>query len=85
MKIKTIQFPQGNMDTAGKMFGDKFKNSSVPIGIAFDPQKNRAFIAHASLDQISILDLDNLQLISSFQAGREPDGMAYSEIATKRN
>ncbi|NUM60462.1 MAG: YncE family protein [Bdellovibrionaceae bacterium] len=79
-KIKTVQFPKSNMDTAGKMFGDKFKMSSVPIGIAFDPQNQRAFIAHASLDQISVFDLKKLELVDSFKAGREPDGMAYSKI-----
>lgn len=79
-KIKSIQFPKGNMDTAGKMFGDQFKDSSVPIGIAFDPEQQKAFIAHASLDQISVIDLNSLELIGSFKAGREPDGMAFSKI-----
>ncbi len=82
--IRTINFPKGNMDNAGKMFGEAFKDSSVPIGIALDPKANHAFIAHASLDQISILDLEEFKLIGSITAGREPDGMAYSPIPSKK-
>ncbi len=82
--IKTVYFPKGNMDTAGKMFGDAFKDSSIPIGIAVDPKANHAFIAHASLDQISIIDLKNLNLVGSIKAGREPDGMAYSPITIQK-
>lgn len=82
--VKTIFFPKGNMDTAGKMFGDTFKNSSVPIGIAFDPIQSRAFVAHASLDQVSIIDLNTLEIVDSFQAGREPDGMGYSNQTVNR-
>lgn len=81
--LKTINFPKSNMDTAGKMFGDAFKESSVPIGIEIDPKGNSAFIAHASLDQISVLDLTSLELVNAFKAGREPDGMAYSALAIK--
>jgi YVTN family beta-propeller protein len=78
--VKTIHFPKGNMDTAGKMFGDQFKNSSVPIGMAIDSIQNRAFIAHASLDEVSVLDLNNFELKGSLKAGREPDGMAVSNL-----
>lgn len=82
--IKTIHFPKGNMDAAGKMFGDAFKDSSVPIGIALNLNADQAFIAHASLDQISVLDLKDLKLIGSVRAGREPDGMAYSPIQIRK-
>lgn len=80
--LKKIKFPKGSKDTAGRMFGDLFKDSSVPIGIAIDPRRNRAFIAHANLDEISILDLKDLTLKGKIITGKEPDGMAYSKLST---
>jgi DNA-binding beta-propeller fold protein YncE len=80
-----IKFPKGVKETAGRMFGDKFKDSSVPIGIAIDHKRNRAFIAHANLDEISILDLKRLKLVGKIVAGKEPDGMAYSGVHVRRN
>jgi YVTN family beta-propeller protein len=73
-----IDFPKGAKDTAGRMFGAKFKDSSVPIGIVVDPKGNRAFVAHANLDQISVIDLKLSKLSGTITAGKEPDGMAYS-------
>jgi DNA-binding beta-propeller fold protein YncE len=80
--VKKIKFPNGSKDTAGRMFGDRFKDSSVPIGIAIDPKRNHAFIAHANLDEISILDLKTLNIIGKIVTGKEPDGMAYSKLNT---
>ncbi len=82
--LTAIDFPKGRGDTAGRMFGNQFKDSSVPIGIAIDPRKNRAFVAHANLDEISIIDLEKFKLIGKFHAGKEPDGMAYSKLSINK-
>lgn len=81
--LSTLQFPKGNGDSAGRMFGELFKDSSAPIGIAIDPARNRAFVAHANLDKISVIDLETFNVVDQFQAGREPDGMAYSACSVQ--
>ena len=61
----------------------EFGDSSVPIGIAIDPAKQRAFVAHANADVISIIDLLTWQPKGTLTAGKEPDGMAYSPLTVK--
>lgn len=63
-----------------RLFGDRFGDSSVPIGIEIAPDGERAFIAHANADRIQVLDLDSWETVGVLTAGREPDGMAYSTV-----
>ena len=81
--LSTLQFPSGNGDSSGRMFGELFKASSAPIGIAIGPQRKRAYVAHANLDSISVIDLDSFKIVDQFQAGKEPDGMAYSSRSVR--
>jgi YVTN family beta-propeller protein len=66
-------------DTQGRMFGDRFPDSSVPIGILVHPDGHEAYVAHANADVITILDLDNFEPIGTLTAGKEPDGLGYSD------
>ncbi len=61
----------------------EFGDSSVPIGILVEPGGDRAFVAHANADEISIVDLREWKRTGSLTAGREPDGMGYSKLAVK--
>ena len=49
------------------------------------PQRKRAYVAHANLDSISVIDLDTFKIVDQFQAGKEPDGMAYSRRSVNRS
>ena len=62
----------------GRLFDGAFGGSSVPIGIEIAPDGRRAWIAHTRSDTISVLDLERLVKIGEIRAGREPDGMAFS-------
>ncbi|MGD2116096.1 MAG: beta-propeller fold lactonase family protein [Acidobacteriota bacterium] len=57
----------------------RFGESPVPIGIEIAPDGERAFVALANADQIVILDLEKRAVAGQLTAGKEPDGMAYSE------
>ncbi|MDX1631505.1 MAG: cytochrome D1 domain-containing protein [Thermoanaerobaculia bacterium] len=70
-------------DPEDRLFGDRFGDSSVPIGIEIAPDGDRAFIAHANADRIQILDLESWETLGTITAGREPDGMAYSTVDVK--
>lgn len=70
-------------ETAGRLFGDAFGSSSVPIGILITPDGRRAFVAHANADVISVVDLESWQRVGSLRAGKEPDGMGFSPLAVE--
>ena len=67
-------------DLSGRLFGDQFGDSSVPIGILIPPDGRRAYVAHANADVISVVDLGEWKSVGTLRAGREPDGMAYSAL-----
>jgi len=67
-------------DPEGRLFGDRFGESSVPIGIEIAPDGRRAWIAHSNADAIQVLDLESWRPIGVLTAGKEPDGMGYSPL-----
>lgn len=66
--------------TEDRLFGDRFGDSTVPIGIEIAPSGDRAFIAHANADVIQVLDLETWKTVGVLDAGAEPDGMGYSPV-----
>ena len=72
-------------DVENRLFGDRFGDSSVPIGVLTDRDGRRVWIAHANADLISEHDLASGERRRLLTAGREPDGMGYSPIAVGRS
>ena len=66
-------------DTSGRLFGDQFDKSSVPVGVLIGPNSQRAFVAHANSDAISIVDLKSWKVTGHVRGGKEPDGLGYSK------
>jgi len=77
---RTVELNLRAKDTEGRVLGDRFGESSLPIGIEIAPDGKRAYIAHAGADLIQVLDLDSWQPVGTLTAGREPDGMGYSSV-----
>jgi YVTN family beta-propeller protein len=69
------------VDTGDRLFGDRFGESSVPIGIVIHPNGKKAWVAHTNADVVAEIDLENWEIVRLLEAGREPDGMAYSAMA----
>lgn len=65
-------------DASGRLFGDAFGESSVPIGVLVSPDGARAYVAHANSDVISIVDLNTWEIAGHVRGGKEPDGLGYS-------
>jgi YVTN family beta-propeller protein len=65
----------------GRLFGDRFGDSSVPIGVVVDGEGKRAWIAHANADVITEVDVEKGEILRLLTAGKEPDGMGYSPLA----
>lgn len=72
-------------DTEGRLFGDRFGDSSVPIGVVTDRAGRRAWIAHANADLISELDVERRVTTRTLRAGREPDGMVWTPVRVATN
>lgn len=81
--VRTVAFDLKSMGVEGRLFGDRFGDSSVPIGIIVDDSGTRAFVAHANADVITEIDLTTGEIVRSLHAGKEPDGMGYSMLAVQ--
>ena len=77
-EVLTVSFDLTSMDIEGRLFGDRFGDSSVPIGVVVDGKGRHAFVAHANADIITEIDLESGQIVRSMRAGKEPDGMGWS-------
>jgi YVTN family beta-propeller protein len=63
-----------------RLFGDRFGQSPVPIGLVIAPDGKRAWVAATQSDVVVALDLESFSGAGLLRAGKEPDGMAYSPI-----
>lgn len=78
--VRTIDLDLSASDPGGRLFGDSFGDSSVPIGIEIAPDGKTAWIAHSNADAVQVLDLETWKPTGVLQAGKEPDGMAYTPL-----
>ena len=83
-EVATVTFDLKSMDVEDRLFGDRFGDSSVPIGVVVDETGQRAFVAHANADVITEIDLASGEIVRPLTAGREPDGMGWSPVAVNR-
>ena len=80
----TVEFDLKSMDVQERLFGDRFGDSSVPIGVIVNGKGDHAFVAHANADVITEIDLGTGTIVRTLRAGREPDGMGFSPLSAKR-
>jgi DNA-binding beta-propeller fold protein YncE len=83
-EVRTVAFDLKSMDVEERLFGDRFGDSSVPIGVVVDDAGSRAWVAHANADVITEVDLGTGRIARTLRAGREPDGMGYSNRTVAR-
>jgi YVTN family beta-propeller protein len=58
-----------------RLFGDRFAQGPVPVGILVAPNGKTAWVANTNADQVTVLDLEALRVTGRLTAGREPDGL----------
>ncbi|MEZ5332362.1 MAG: YncE family protein [Thermoanaerobaculia bacterium] len=80
-ELVRFQAEVGEGRTEGRLFGDRFGDSPVPIGVVVDAGGTRAWVAHANADVIAEIDPATRATRRLLRAGREPDGMAWSSQA----
>jgi len=84
-EVRRLTIPLESASSEGRLFGERFGKSSVPIGILIQPDGKRGFVASANADLISVLDLEQWQFTETLQAGKEPDGLGYSPQHVHQN
>ena len=82
-EVRTVAFDIKSMDVEERLFGDRFGDSSVPIGVIVDDSGKRAFVAHANADIITEIDLETGEIVRFLRAGKEPDGMGFSPLEAR--
>ena len=65
-------------DRDGRLFGDRFGQSPVPVGIIIPGEGRFAFVANTNADIITVIDLETLEVTARLRGGKEPDGLGYT-------
>ena len=68
-------------DASRPLFGDRFGESPVPVGLIIDPSGDRAWVAATQADAVVVVETAKLAVLDLLRAGREPDGMAFSSVS----
>jgi YVTN family beta-propeller protein len=63
------------------MQSDKTAQGPVPVGILIVPSLSQAFVANTNADTVTVIDLKTWQITDRLTAGKEPDGLGYSELS----
>jgi DNA-binding beta-propeller fold protein YncE len=83
-ELRVVAFDLESMDVEERLFGDRFGDSSVPIGVVVDAEGDTAWVAHANADVITEIDLGSGEITRMLRAGKEPDGMGFSPLDVER-
>ncbi len=66
-------------DTDAERYFADFEGTSIPIGLVI-PDNRFAYVANTRSDVVSVIDIEKLEIIDHFEAGREPDGINFSHL-----
>jgi len=67
-----------------RLFGDRFGESPVPVGILVHPEGRYAYVANTNADVITVIDLKTLTIAGRLKAGKEPDGLGWTAVEVSR-
>lgn len=64
-------------DARTRLFGDRFGESPVPIGMVFAGNDHHLFVSCAGADQVAMIDLRLGRVVGSLKTDKEPDGIGW--------
>ena len=77
--ISTLSGPDLTiLDVASRAEVKRLKVGSGAAGIQMQPDGSRAFVASTPDSHVSVIDLKTLEVTTRFDAGKQPDGMAWA-------
>ncbi len=74
MKFKAIE------EKENRLFGDRFGDSPVPIGILIHPKGKQAYVANTNADIVTVIDLEKFEIVNRLIPGKEPDGLGFTTL-----
>lgn len=77
MELKALE------GTRDRLFGDRFGDSPVPVGILIPPDGLHAYVANTNADIITVIDLKTFEIVDRLTAGKEPDGIGWTPLELK--
>lgn len=83
VEARRIKMERAAAPTDGRLFGDQFGASPVPVGVLVHPDGREAYVANTNADAVAVIDLADWSVRGWLKAGREPDGMAFSARRVK--
>jgi len=73
-----MTFGRSIIDAATKRDVKRLKIGRGAAGIEMQPDGARAFVACTPDDNVAVIDLKTLEVIGRIEAGRQPDGLAWT-------
>lgn len=73
-----LKFDAKSKDSEGRLFGDTFGQSPVPIGLLALPDGKHLLVALANADVVAVVDLKTRKVVKVLETGREPDGLGFA-------
>ena len=84
LELTRTQLDLGNApDASRRLFGDRFGESPVPVGLVIDPSGDQAWVAATQADAVVVIGPRDLVVRDLLRAGHEPDGMAFTPVQAK--
>ena len=65
------------VDTGARREAKRLKLGKSAEGILMHPDGTRAFVAVSGDNKVAVVDLKKLEVATTFETGRDPDGMAW--------
>lgn len=67
-------------DLDERLFGDRFGQSPVPVGILVQPDGERAYVANTNADIVTVIDCGTWEIAARIPTEREPDGLGWTTL-----
>ena len=61
-----------------RLFGDRFGDSPVPVGLVVSPDGGTAWVAATQADAVVVVSTEDLVVKALLSTGHEPDGIAWA-------
>jgi len=71
LRIATVELAEPGIAYNQTMLG----SAALPIGVAVDPARPRAYVAISGGDRIAVVDTQSWKVVDYWAAGREPDAL----------
>jgi DNA-binding beta-propeller fold protein YncE len=67
------------MDAAARKEVKRLKLGTSTEGILIVPDGSKAFVAVSGDNKVAVVELKNFTVVTTFETGKDPDGMAWRE------